>query len=1048
MKRVTFAFLALAATLFAAGVYAQTTGTIEGRITDETKAPLPGVTVEAISPNLSEPKLATSDTQGQFRLTMLPAGRYTIRFTLSGFNTQEQADINVAAGLMVNLRVQMRSSFKEVVTVTGSLIPRPTLEAMSPVTTLDVEQLSYHGVQRLEDIMQTLPQVFVAQNSSVSNTATGTATVALRNLGSQRTLVLIDGERMQPGDVYSVAGDLNFIPASLIKRVDVLTGGASSVYGADAVAGVVNFILDTDFEGFRGGVSGGGYEHNNDNTFWQQKNAALGYTAPSGTTWDGGNFDANIAWGGKFADGKGHASMYIDYRKTAELLKGARDYYNCTANAGSHGPACGGSGTSATGQFDVYDSAFSNELGDYTLGPNGTLVPFTSLAKFNYGAYNSIQRPDLRWSAGGFLNYDWNDHFKGYISVMLMNDETDAQIAPSGDFFGDTVQLNCNNPMLTAQEVSLLCPASGGYTSSSIANVIIGRRAVEFGPRIDQLNHNALRLLAGLKGAINKEWSYDVHAMDAQTRVSENYLNDLNINHIQDALLVTGNPSDPSSWQCMSGNAGCVPWNIFGTGSPTAAKPYLALTLLSQQRLETQLITGKINGDLKGYGLAFPTATEGIQVAIGAEYRKEFLNYLPDQAYQDGIGAGQGGSRQPVSGFYDVKEGFAEVQVPIVQGARGARDLSLNLGYRYSDYNVNGGHPTYKAEADWAPTADFKFRAGYNRATRAPNVVDLYSPQSVALSTTSTSDPCAGPSPQYSLQQCEYTGVTAAQYGKIAANPAQQYYSLQGGNPNLEPEIADTKTLGLVLTPEGTGLTATFDWYDIKITNAISSLSGDNILNYCAQTGDPRICSLIHRDFLGSLWITLQGYTITTNQNIAEYRVKGIDANFTYGVPVGNGLLNMNLIGSYLNSSFTNTGLYSYDCAGYYGDTCGIPTPKWRHLFRASYESGPWVVNLGWRYIGSVKIDEASSNPVLSAPGDIASTKVNGTYQIPAFNYIDLAVSYKLKAGVRFMLGCNNIADKQPPVLPGNANEGLAAGQFGTYDPAGRYVFSNIEFSF
>ncbi len=297
MKCVRFAIVVVAAMLLAVGAYAQATGSIGGRITDETKAPLPGVTVEISSPNLAEARVVATDPQGRFRVELLPPGTYAVRFTLPGFTTQERTDISVGAGRVVTLQVQMRSAYKEEVSVTGSLIPRPTLEAMSPVTTMDVEQLTYQGNTRLEDLLVNLPQVFSAQNAAVSNGASGTATVNLRNLGDVRTLVLIDGKRMPAGDRYALSPDLNFIPAALVKRVDLLTGGASSVYGADAVAGVVNFVLDTDFEGIKAGISGGGFQHNNDNKEMQGIQAARGYSFPSGQAWDGGQFDAYVAYG-------------------------------------------------------------------------------------------------------------------------------------------------------------------------------------------------------------------------------------------------------------------------------------------------------------------------------------------------------------------------------------------------------------------------------------------------------------------------------------------------------------------------------------------------------------------------------------------------------------------------------------------------------------------------------------------------------------------------------------------------------------------------------
>ena len=232
---------------------------------------------------------------------------------------------------------------------------------MSPVTTLEVEELTYRGINRVEDLLTSLPQVFVAQNSSVSNGATGTATVDLRYLGTNRTLVLIDGRRMASGDAFSTAADLNFIPSALVKRVDVLTGGASSTYGADAVAGVVNFVLDRDFTGFRGGVEYSGYQHNNSNALADSINAAKGFSIVKGSRWNDGPIDFNLAFGSKFADGKGHASFYLDYRKTDSINKDQRDYTNCSVlGFGATGPVCGGSGTWPYGRFIVSPNTDAN----------------------------------------------------------------------------------------------------------------------------------------------------------------------------------------------------------------------------------------------------------------------------------------------------------------------------------------------------------------------------------------------------------------------------------------------------------------------------------------------------------------------------------------------------------------------------------------------------------------------------------------------------------------------------------------------------------------
>ncbi len=954
---------------------------------------------------------------------------------------------------------------QEEVTVTGTLIPRPTLEAMSPVSTLAVEELAYQGVTRLEDFLTSLPQVFRSQNATIANGASGTATVDLRFLGPQRTLVLIDGRRMPVGDAGGIVGasavapDLNFVPAALVKRIDVLTGGASSVYGADAVAGVVNLILDRDFEGAKVGVMGGLYNHDNRNDFAQAINREAGYTAPSGQVWDGGQFEAYAAFGGKFAEGHGHATVYLDYRKTAGLLKARRDYTHCSVlGLNETGPACGGSFTSPTGDF------FTNDGIDWTLDTSGAGNTFRLFELpndlFNYAAVNYMQRPDERYAGGAFLDYEWNKHFHAYGEVMLMDDRTDAQIAPSGDFFV-TDHINCDNPMLSADEFDKICgpgPYPDGIPADGMAAIYIGRRNVEGGPRVDKLSHQSFRLVGGLKGEIDKVWSYDVYGLDAETRVPENYVNDLNSTRLQNALIVDvidpeGDRNDPANWQCRDATArseGCVPWDIFRVGGVTqAALNYLSLPLVSNSDVRTLMWSAKANADLKPYGIAFPTAAEGLQLALGAEYRKEYLQFTADLAYNMGWGAGQGGPRPSVSGDYRVKEGYAELLVPIIQGMTGAKNLSLELGYRTSDYDITGRWNTWKVQGTWAPMDDFKLRAGKNRATRSPNVFELFNPQAVQLSTSATTDPCAGPTPSFTEAQCALTGVTAAQYGNIRANPAQQYNVLAGGNPLLKPEIGDTITAGVVITPRFlSGFNAAFDYYDIKIKETIGQLGADAILKACLTTGNPALCSLVHRDALGTLWLTTEGYTITTFQNIGKLEGQGVDANVSYVLPVGENVFSFSLIGTYLTKSFTDTGIYAYDCVGFMGNVCGQPQPKWRHLVRATWEKGPWSATLGWRWIGSVKVDAASSDPGLADPESIPLWKINGSYEYPNFSYVDIAGTFKLGKNTKFTLGINNVADKEPPLGVGFSPNDFGTGFYGTYDPYGRFVHASVVFNF
>ena len=950
---------------------------------------------------------------------------------------------------------QPAEEFKEEVVVTGTLIPRPTLDAMSPVSTLEVEELAYRGVTRMEDMLTALPQVFASQNSIVANGASGTATVNLRNLGEVRTMVLIDGRRMTAGDVFSPGADLNFIPASLVKRVDILTGGASATYGADAVGGVVNFVMDREFEGVKGGIQFTGFQHTNDNALAREINAAAGYETATGDIWDGNTFNVNLALGGKFADGRGHGILYLDYRDAKEVLKADRDYVNCSVNSpGDDGPVCSGSSTSDTGRFEVYRPD-GRRYGSYTLDTSGSGNTWKDRAGYawNFAPYNHLQRPDTRWVAGGFLNYDFNEVAEGYLEVMYMNDRTDAQIAPSGDFFGNTFLLNVDNPMLSAQQRQVLLDA--GWGPHDVANVTIGRRSVESGGRMDRLSHNSWRMLAGLKGDFATGWSYDINGLLAQVSAPESYSNDFNTLNIQNSLIVDGDPNDPSTWRCRAGGPNCVPWNIFQAGGVTqAALNYLQIALVSETGTETKVATARINGDLGRYGITLPTASEGIQLAMGADYGEYSMYYRPDQAYIDGIGAGQGGTVAPVDGGYNVAEVFAEAFIPIVQDVKGAQDLSLELGYRYSDYSTSGGWPTYKAQASWAPGAGLKFRAGYNRATRSANANELFAPQSFVLG--GSSDPCAGESPEATFEECARTGVTAGQYGQILENSAGQYQTQIGGNPLLDPEVADTISYGIVFTPSGSSFTAALDYYKIEVDSTIGALRADDIIANCLATGNPAMCDLIHRDQFGSLWIVQGGgYTESTNQNIGALISEGVDLNMSYVVPAGNSFFTLNLTGTYLLANSTDTGLYSYDCVGYFGDTCnnfyGVAyglTPDWRHLARVSWEYGPSVLSLGWRYLSEMTHESASSDEALSDPDSREMWELNGSYKIPATHYFDLAFNYKLTDGIQFTVGVNNLFDKEPPLGSGIDNYDYGPGFWGAYDVYGRYLHSAIQFQF
>ncbi|MCP3935103.1 MAG: TonB-dependent receptor [Actinomycetia bacterium] len=435
-------------------------------------------------------------------------------------------------------------------------------------------------------------------------------------------------------------------------------------------------------------------------------------------------------------------------------------------------------------------------------------------------------------------------------------------------------------------------------------------------------------------------------------------------------------------------------------------------------------------------------------MALGIEHRKEPLANFPDEIYQFGGATGQGGGVPRVAASYSVSEAFLEAAIPIVQDTSGFQDFTFELGFRYSDYSTSGAEETWKTGINWAFNDSWRIRGGFNRAVRAPNLWDLYVPLRFGLG--GSNDICAGSSPTATPEQCARTGVSAAQYGTILPNPADQYNNLGGGNVYLIPETADTFTAGFVWTPVNIpGLSLALDYYDIEVDDTIDALGFDDILQQCANTGDATLCGLINRDSVGTLWLTTAGHIENTNQNIGLLHAEGIDMNLTHVLTLGEkGYMPIDFQGSYtLTDTFTNP-LVSYDCVGYFGFQCGQATPEWRHRMRATWESrANFNVSLGWRYVGEVDVDDASSNPDIGDPAAMEEWRINGIDKISAQSWFDLAGSYAFKNGTQLTVGINNIFDKEPPLAP-TFNDDNDINLYSVYDPLGRYAFASFEYRF
>ncbi|MBN8483796.1 MAG: TonB-dependent receptor [Sphingomonadales bacterium] len=963
------------------------------------------------------------------------------------------------------------------IVVTGSRLASPNLESASPVTVVTAEEIKGTGTTRVEDLVNSLPQVFAGQGSNYANGASGAATLNLRGLGSERTLVLVNGRRLTPGDPSTSAADINVIPGAMVKRIDVLTGGASSVYGADAVSGVVNFVMDTKFEGFRIDGQYSFYNHNNDiGTQVTNPLAARGYAIPRGMVTDGGTVDATVAFGTSFDDGRGHISAYAGYRKVDAVLQRDRDYSACslaartTAQVAANGAlySCGGSATSANGT--VFDGTSST----YQIGAGRTLVP--GFTPYNFGPLNYFQRPDERYTAGVFAEYEVSDSLKPYLEFMFMDDRTVAQIAPSGNF-GNTLSINCDNPLLGASQAAILCAPGNLLSDTSNPFATVGnsggtalvftdalgntynkgfaqilRRNVEGGGRQSDLQHTSYRAVIGMKGDLSDAWSYDLYYQYGRTIYNQIYKNDFSVTRITRALDVVTNPTTgaPVCRSVLDGtDPNCVPWDIWGTGTVTqAALNYVQVPGLAKGINTEQIVSGALTGDLGAYGIKSPAAQEGFGIAIGAEYRKATLDFVTDVSFQTGDLAGQGGATPSVAGDFNVKEVFGELRMPLVQESL-FHDLTFTAGYRYSSYKVNGGGSfdtdTYKIEGEFAPIRDIRFRGGYNRAVRAPTLQDFFAPQLVALD--GSNDPCAGFAITAANTGCLAQGLSIGQI--VAPNPADQYNGLGGGNPFLQPEIADTWTAGVVLQPGFLpGFSLSVDWFNIKVKNAIQGIGADTIVTQCTNTADPFFCSLVRRDASGSLWRTNNGYIINTPQNIGYAQTKGIDVSAAYSRQLGGlGRMNVSFVGTWLDKLESFDGItIPVDCVGYHGALCGTPNPKWRHQMRVGLDTKMGIgVSVRWRYFDSVVQDRSSSNP------NLAGTTQPANLRIPAVSYFDLALTADVGDNFKFRLGANNLLDKTPPLTVGAAcPAGPCNGNSWAqvYDSLGRYVYAGVTLDF
>jgi outer membrane receptor protein involved in Fe transport len=962
--------------------------------------------------------------------------------------------------------------------VTGSRIAAPNEVSTSPIQVVSAKSIQVSGKTDITDIISQLPQVItndlgqdLGNGTSGLSTAGGVATADLRGLGPGRTLVLIDGRRLGVGSpntaITQPAPDLDQIPAGLVDRVEVVTGGASAAYGSDAIAGVVNFIMKRDFEGFQVDGQVGENWHDNGDTFMQGLVRQFGDTPPTDTARDGRNRTFGMLMGANFADGKGNVTAYLSYHHADPIESSQRDYGACEldpiqdAHHDVIGVACGGSSNSnffkpVTGP----DAGTAYSVNGHSFVPWGTLATMPPSA-YNSQANISLTREDNRYNAAIMAHGEITGFFQPYAEFFFMDDKTRQQAAPAalfqnanpldptgaGDYY-----INCSNPLLSAQQQTILCTpaqiaADKATPGSATAQVNIGRRNIEGGVRYTDFEHTNYRAVFGAAGEFADAWNYDAYGQYFYTAFFSSNQKYLNFQSITNALLVTGTAGNP---RCIGAARGCVPYSIFSDGGVTQQQLKYLYELGTAQGASTlRTLHTDITGRLEEYGVVSPLAAQGVGVNIGFEHRNDHERLQPDAAEESGLLSGFGSAVAPIDNNISVAEEFVELRAPLVENKPGTKELLFDTGYRRSDYSTIGVTGTYKFELQYAPIADYRIRASYDRAIRAPSVAEAFTPPIVGI-TTVVPDPCAPPI-TYTFLQCKRTGVTIAQYnsGSIPQGTAAQLSEETSGNPNLRPEQADTYTFGVNFAPRWIPhLTGSIDYYHIQIKDEIGVIPYLLVLSNCADTGNPLYCDqIVRQPKTGSLngnSVSGGGYVIQENYNLGTAVNSGVDVQLNYKLklPAGFGDVLFGLNGTYLlhNETTPLPGSRTYDCAGLFGFTCQTINPRWRHLLRTTWQT-PWHVSasLTWRYIGAVSQDNDSSDPTLHFVTFNGYDYLNA--RIPAFNYLDLEATWNVNGIMQIRAGANNLLDKDPPLVNTDIVAGGAANTYSTYDLFGRQLF-------
>ena len=971
--------------------------------------------------------------------------------------------------------------------VTGTNIRQPNLTSPVPVTSITAANLLSTGNLSLGDALNSLPALrgtFSQANSTQFIGTSGVNYLDLRGLGVSRTLVLVDGRRhvtSSPGD-YLV--DTNTIPDDLLERVDIITGGSSAVYGTDAIAGVVNFVLKQNFDGFR--VSGqGGISSRRDR----------------------GSYYGSVVYGKNFSEGRGNIAGAVEYARQNALYNVDRDGMT-GAFSGRHQfnqqEDLSNTDNLADGisDFGFYTGVRSGSISDggeltavcnaahatdlsrcrasgfaqrYMFQPDGSLILSNPTLDFRDitagGSSNTVGGlgstlentgqldPKLaRLSVNLLGHYDVSDAFTPFFEAKYVRIRANQEGQPSffqgsiPGFFGGGFDLSCSNPYLTSQALGTL-QSIGRCANPATDTFAISRFNVDFGGRGELEKRDTYRIVAGVRGNFFDTFHYEVAGNYGVFHGSTKSLNNLllfnqaltqtagflnAINAVRNAAgqIVCGVNADADP---TNDDPACIPISVFGANNSTltpAALNYINTTSFNRQRATELDITANLGGD---FSKLFTTWGGGsLAFNVGAEYRRETASSTWDPLTKAGATF-----LNALQDFFPPalksKEVFAEVNLPIVKDMPFVKELSINGAARYSHYNTAGSVWSYNGGAIYAPVQDIKFRFGYAHSIRTPTQTDLFATPSQNFGFID--DPCdvqnintgAATRPG----NCAAAGIPAGFVNQPSRDANLSY--LQGGNPNLKPETSNSYTIGGIITPRWLpGFSLSVDYYTIKVSKLITALTAQQIVDNCydASSLSNAYCALVFRD--PNTHLFEDPAVLSGPVNFAKQKTRGIDVNFAYNHHFSNGdIFNVQANGALVLQR--DNYLDVTDPTRVSRQLGNLGDPKWEAVGDFDYQHGPVSLHYKLHFIGHMYLDDYADYYSLNGE-DPQEPEYNLAKKYPVVWYHDLKLTYDVGKNYQFYLGCDNVTDKLPPYGLLGTGDGDAI-----YDNVGRFFYAGFK---